>query len=42
MLVDGKMEASERRFLEQLGTELHLARETVLRILEVMLIKNSA
>lgn len=42
ILVDGKMEPSERRFLERLGASLRLPEDSVRRILDVILIKNSA
>lgn len=42
ILVDGKMEPSERRFLERLGTSLRLPHDSVRTILDVILIKNSA
>jgi tellurite resistance protein len=42
ILADGRIERSERRFLDRLGTDLRLARATTRTILDVMLVKNSA
>jgi hypothetical protein len=42
VLVDGRMEPSERRFLERLGKGLRLGPDAVRRIIDVMLVKNSA
>lgn len=42
VLADGKMEPTERRFLDDLGTQLGLDRNTSRNIVEVMLIKNGA
>lgn len=42
VLVDGRLEPAERRFLERLGADLQLAREAVPKIIDVMRIKNSA
>jgi tellurite resistance protein len=41
ILVDGKMEGSERRFLTELALNLGLDKETTGTILDVIVIKNS-
>ena len=40
LLADGKLEAKERRFLRELGSDLKLKPETVTQILDVVVIKN--
>jgi tellurite resistance protein len=40
LLADGKLEAKERRFLRELGSDLRLRPDTVERILDVVVIKN--
>ncbi len=40
VLVDGKIERLERRFLDRLGTDLRLDRDVARRILDVMVLKN--
>lgn len=40
LLADGRIDARERRFLQQLGSDLRIAPDTVNRIVEVMLVKN--
>jgi tellurite resistance protein len=40
LLADGKLEAKERRFLRELGSDLRLRPDTVERILDVVMIKN--
>jgi tellurite resistance protein len=42
VLVDGRLERSERRFLERLAAQLRLSLATATRILDVIRIKNSA
>jgi hypothetical protein len=42
VLVDGRLQRSEERFLGGLAADLGLDRETAKRILDVMRIKNSA
>jgi hypothetical protein len=42
VLVDGRMERLEGRFLRQLAADLGLDRETAKDILDVMRVKNSA
>lgn len=42
VLADGKIERAERRFLNELGTQLGIEREVTRNIVDVMLIKNSA
>jgi hypothetical protein len=40
LLADGRLDARERKFLERLGSELKLDRESVRQIIEVVLLKN--
>jgi hypothetical protein len=40
ILVDGRIERLERRFLDRLAGDLHLDRDTARKILDVMLVKN--
>jgi tellurite resistance protein len=40
LLADGKMDAQERRFLQRVGLELKMDRETVRQVVEVVLLKN--
>jgi tellurite resistance protein len=42
VLADGKIEPSERRFLDRLAADLRLDRKTAGQIRDVMLVKNSA
>jgi tellurite resistance protein len=42
VLADGKMEPAERRFLNRLGSDLALEPQATARILDAMLVKNSA
>ena len=42
VLVDGRLEAAERRYLEELGTMLKVEGDEARKIVEVMLLKNSA
>jgi tellurite resistance protein len=40
LLADGKLDARERKFLQRLGSELKLDRESVRQVIEVVLLKN--
>jgi len=40
LLADGKIEATERRFLQRLAADLQLPQDEATRVMEVMLVKN--